>query len=32
MLDLLEKAMQEEFLPALLGEAIGDGNDRLEFH
>ena len=27
--DLLEKAMQEEFLPALFGEAIDDRDYRL---
>ena len=27
---LLEKAIQEEFLPALLGEAIDDSDYRLE--
>ena len=28
--DLLEKAMQEEFLPALFGEVIDDSDFRLE--
>ena len=30
LFDLLEKAMQEEFLPAIFGEAIDDGDYRLE--